>query len=224
MSVNIHYATLDIVKQKLRIPEDNHTIDAELETYASEVDQYVDRHLKRKLGSFDQNGDPITLPLSEDTYPVITEDLRVVADDLLEGKFRLKTTNDTVLWDNARQQLQEYLDMEFGWTENKPFRKTPSITITPTSGAPSSTITITGKDFANVETLEVIFGGVELTPTPDPLVSSSTGTFTGATVIVPSTAEEGVKEFKVRSSSAAVDVTAKNLPLTNVAILRFQVT
>jgi len=220
-NINLHYATLDIVKQKLRLPEDDHLIDAELETYATEIDQMIDRHLRRKLGRFDQNGDPITLPLTETTYPIITEDLRVCADDLLEGKFRLKTTNDDLLWNNAKQTFQEYLDIEFGWTENKKFRRTSSITISPTNGVVSTVVTITGIDYANVENIEITFDGALVTPTPDPLVSTATGTVSG-TFVVPSNAAKGSKEIKVRSVShpTSTNVTV----LSNVSLSRFEVT
>ena len=181
--------------------------------------------MRRKLGTFDQNGDPINLPLTETTYPAITEDLRVIADDLVEGKFRLKTTNDEVLWNNAKQQLLEYLDFEFGWTENKPFRRTPQISITPTTGATSTVITVSESDFANVETLEIVFGGVIQTTVPADVVTTSAGAIpSSVTITVPTNADTGAKEVKVRSVSGTVDPTAKNLPLKNVAITRFEVT
>ena len=220
-----HYATLDIVKQKLRIQESDHTIDEELETYSTEVDTLINRHLRRKLGTFDQNGDPINLPLTETTYPAITEDLRVIADDLVEGKFRLKTTNDEILWNNAKQQLLEYLDFEFGWTENKPFRRTPDISITPTTGIPDTTVTVAGSNFANIETLEIVFGGVLQDTTPAEVVTTSSGAIPASvTFDVPTNAGKGAKEVKVRSISGTVDPTAKNLPLKNVGITRFEVT
>jgi len=219
-----HYATLDIVKQKLRIPENDHTIDEEIETYATEVDTYINRHLTRKLGKFDQNNDPIVLPLTETTVPAIKEDLRVIADDMVEAKFRLKTTNDDVLWNVAKQQLLEYLDFEFGWTENHPFRLTPQITITPTSGAPSSTITVGGTEFAKIETLEIVFNGVRQTTTPATVVTNSSGVISGVTFTVSADAVAGAKEVKLRSKSSTSVPTSKNLPLSNVAITRFQVT
>ena len=99
------YASLVMVKEKLRIPATDSTIDDELNIYIDEVDVYIDRILKERFGSEDEYGYPITLPLTESTRPALTFTLKVVASDLVEGKFRLKTTEENSLWMEANAQL-----------------------------------------------------------------------------------------------------------------------
>ena len=91
-----HYASLDMIKQKLRI-EDN-TIDDELNIYMDEIDAFINRELEAKFGTFTEYEYPIVLPLTDLTNPPVTFDLRQIAADLVEGKFRYKTTNDKTLW------------------------------------------------------------------------------------------------------------------------------
>ena len=50
----MHYTTVDTVKQKLRV-EDT-TIDNELEIYIDEVDGYINRKIRRKIGTFNEYG------------------------------------------------------------------------------------------------------------------------------------------------------------------------
>ena len=107
-----HYTTLDTIKQKLRVQDT--TIDEELDIYIDEVDGYIDRKIRRKIGLNNEYGYRIQLPLTDTTNPAITYDLRTIAADLVEGKFRLKTTNDTTLWKTADEELDEYLDTAFG--------------------------------------------------------------------------------------------------------------
>ena len=140
-----HYASLDMIKQKLRI-EDS-TIDDELNIYMDEIDAFINRELEAKFGSKTEYEYPIVLPLTDTTNPPVTFDLRQIAADLVEGKFRYKTTNDKTLWDFAKEALANYLDKSFGWTEGHRFRRYPDITITPTNGAAAATITLTGSRF-----------------------------------------------------------------------------
>jgi len=72
-----HYASLDMIKQKLRI-EDN-TIDDELNIYMDEIDAFINRELEAKFGAFTEYGYPIVLPLTDSTNPPVTFDLRQIA-------------------------------------------------------------------------------------------------------------------------------------------------
>jgi len=44
-----HYTTVDTVKQKLRVEDTS--IDDELEIYIDEVDGYINRKIRRKIGT-----------------------------------------------------------------------------------------------------------------------------------------------------------------------------
>jgi hypothetical protein len=138
----MHYTTVDTVKQKLRVEDTS--IDDELEIYIDEVDGYINRKIRKKIGTFNEYGYEITLPLTESTNPAITYDLRTIASDLVEAKFRLKTTNDETLWKQVSQELDTYLEETFGWGESHDFRMVPELTITPTTGGAGTVITLSG--------------------------------------------------------------------------------
>ena len=179
-----HYASLDMIKQKLRI-EDS-TIDDELNIYMDEIDAFVNRELQAKFGSRTEYGYPIVLPLTDSTNPQVTFDLRQIAADLVEGKFRFKTTNDDSLWKLAKESLQNYLDKSFGWTEGHSFRRYPDITITPTNGASGSTITLTGSSFKprgklTVKIVDENGSGIVQTTTPDIVLTDDSGAFSAVT-------------------------------------------
>ena len=179
-----HYASLDMIKQKLRI-EDS-TIDDELNIYMDEIDAFVNRELKAKFGSKTEYGYPIVLPLTDTTNPPVTFDLRQIAADLVEGKFRFKTSNDDSLWRLAKESLKDYLDKSFGWTEGHAFRRYPDITITPTNGASGATITLTGTNFKprgklTVKIVDENGSGTAQTTTPDTVLTDDTGAFSAVT-------------------------------------------
>jgi len=199
-----HYPTIDTVKKRLRLPENDFTIDDDLEIYGSEVDEWINRELRKKLGEHDEYGDPLVFPLTDTTNPAITEDLRHRADYLLEGKFRLETTNDGVIWDYAKADFKEYLDEEFGWTEGKGFRRTPSFTITPDNGTVSTTITVVVSNYGQNEELDLLFDGTEQTTTPTPMVTDTNGTAT-VTFDIPTTAVAGSSTVKVTGSTRIVE-------------------
>jgi len=191
-----HYPTIDTVKKRLRLPENDFSIDDDLEIYGSEVDEWINRELRKKLGEHDEYNDPFVFPLTDTTNPAITEDLRHRADYLLEGKFRLETTNDPVIWDYAKADFMEYLDEEFGWTEGRGFRRDPSFTITPDNGTVSTTITVVASNYGANEELDLKFDGTAQTTTPTPMVTDSNGTVT-VTFDIPTDAEAGSSKIKV---------------------------
>ena len=183
-----------MIKQKLRI-EDN-TIDDELNIYMDEIDAFINRELEAKFGTFTEYEYPIVLPLTDLTNPPVTFDLRQIAADLVEGKFRYKTTNDKTLWDFAREALVNYLDKSFGWTEAHKFRRYPDITITPTNGAAAATITLTGSRFKprgeiTVKVVDENGGGVVQETTPTIVLTDDSGDFTGVTFATDATTAVG---------------------------------
>tara|TARA_B110000495_G_scaffold383_1_gene270 strand:+ start:374 stop:1006 length:633 start_codon:yes stop_codon:yes gene_type:complete len=183
----MHYTTVDTVKQKLRV-EDT-TIDNELEIYIDEVDGYINRKIRRKIGTFNEYGYEITLPLTESTNPAITYDLRTIASDLVEAKFRLKTTNDETLWKQSSKELDEYLDETFGWGESHDFRMVPQLTITPTTGAAGTVITLSGTGWKPrgqiyVKTVDGSGAGALSTTTPAIPLADENGDWSAVTITV----------------------------------------
>jgi len=190
-----HYATLSMVKQRLRV-EDT-TLDDELSGYIDEIDTYINRKLRKTLGFRNEYGDDISLPLTTSTVPKLTYDLNTVANDLVVGKFRHETTADSALWDKADKELEEYLANEFGWGESGSFKMNPSITFTPTSGSAGATVTVSGTEFGVRNKLKVYFNGQEMNTSPDPLISGDIGDFSSTTFTIPAGTGTGTYELKV---------------------------
>jgi hypothetical protein len=179
-----HYVSLDMVKQKLRI-EDS-TIDDELSVYMDEVDELINRELRAKFGRYTEYGYEIPLPLTEDTNPPLTFDLRMIGADLVEGKFRLKTTDDDKLYNKALSALETYLVRSFGWTEGHRFRRYPDISITPTNGASTTTITCSGQRFKPrgkiiIKIVDENESGIIQATTPEVVLTDDSGDFSGIT-------------------------------------------
>ena len=198
------YATLDVIKKKLRIPDD--TIDDELEIIISEVQDYMNRKIRRRLGYFNVYGDDIILPLTEVTTPPVTVDLKQIADDLCEGKFRLKTTNDKTLWEEAEKELEEHLDENFGWVEAAGYRVQPTLIVTPDFGPPSTLVTLSGTGFAVNDIVKITAAGIIPTTTPTTVVADSTGSISGVTFTIPATV----------TSPGSVDIAAFSNSILNV--------
>ena len=205
-----HYTTVDTVKQKLRV-EDT-TIDDELEIYIDEVDGYINRKIRRKIGTQNEYGYEITLPLTDSTNPAITYDLRTIASDLVEAKFRLKTTNDETLWKQVTKELEEYLDQTFGWGESHDFRMVPQLSITPTFGAAGTVITLSGTGWKPrgqiyIKTRE---GALPIT-TPEIPLTDEKGDWSAVTITVDATTTRGSIEIiahdKINHASLNFSVT-----------------
>lgn len=196
MSASEFYSTIDNVKKKLRIPETDDSITEELQLYAQEVDAWVETEVRKKIGYRDDNGDPIDINFTIITNPEIDVDIRGRADDLLEGKFRLKTTNDATLWDDARKEFRAYLDGIFGWGAGESLETHPEFTVEPETGTVGTTITITGKFWAQFEQVNVVVGGISVVTTPNPARADSSGDIS-ATFDIPANIETGTVPVKL---------------------------
>ena len=184
-----HYSTYDIVKTKLRLPDDS--LINELQVYMTEIDTMINNKLQSKLGSYDSRGVALVYPLTLTTVPALDEELQAIANDLVEGKFRLKTMQKDILWNEALERLDVYLDRKFGWTENKGFRVIQTISFTPNFGASGTLVTISGNLFIPNSTITITFGGLVVATTPSVVVTDANGNFSGVTFNTPVFASGG---------------------------------
>ena len=217
-----YYAEYDTIKKKMRIPDDS--LKDELLIYITEVEELIDNRLRAKIGTVDEKGRDITLPLTTSTDPAIDNELKAIAHDMVEGKFRLKTSEKPMLWDSAIKTLENYLERRFGWATAEPYRVTPTMTISPTSGATGTTVTVGGENFLPSATITITIGGLEPTTNPTSVITDSDGDFSGATFTVPSSFSAGVFQVKCHDN----DITDRTQRDPNVkysgALKRFTVT
>jgi hypothetical protein len=190
------YATVDNVKIKLRIPLDDKTIDAELQLYAEECNAWIETEIRRIVGNHDDNGDPIDINFTIISNPEIDVDIRARADDMLEGKFRQKTTNDNNLWKSSCDELRDYLRDIFGWAAGESHQTNPTFVLDPETGTALDVITITAIHWAVFEQVKVSVGGISVVTTPDPARADDGGEFT-ATFQIPSETELGTATVKL---------------------------
>jgi hypothetical protein len=177
------YSEYDVLKVKMRIPDDS--LKDELLIYMDEIDDLIDNRLRAKLGEIDSNGNNIVLPLTTSTIPQVDQEIKAIAIDMVEGKFRLKTSEKTLLWDTSVKSLENYLERRFGWTINGSYQINPTLTVSPTSGVVGTTVTISGTQWIPNATLSIKFGGLEVTTSPSTVVSDAFGEFSGVTFTVP---------------------------------------
>ena len=189
-----YYAEYDTVKTKMRVPDDS--LKDELMIYIQEVEELINNRLRQRLGSRDAKGREITLPLTTLTVPAIDEELKAIAHDLVEGKFRLKTSEKDMLWNTATTGLDDYIEKRFGWALDSPFRVTTSITVSPLSGSTGTTVTVSGSNFIPTSTIRLTFGGLEPTTSPTAIITDSSGSFSSATFTVPTSFSAGVYQIK----------------------------
>ena len=177
------YSEYDLLKVKMRIPDDS--LKDELLIYMDEIDDLIDNRLRAKLGEVDSNGNTIILPLTVSTVPSVDREIKAIAIDMVEGKFRLKTSEKTLLWDTSVKSLENYIERRFGWTMNGSFQVNPTLTITPTSGIVGSTVTVSGTQWIPNANIKITFSGLVVSTTPTIVTSNSLGEFTGVTFTVP---------------------------------------
>jgi len=203
-----HYALLDRVKIKLRLKDADQSLSEELETYLSDVDAYINRKLRATLGFIDVHGNPVVLPLTEDTGIPVDEDLLNNATDLSVGKFRKEQNNEELLWNNAKENFSDYLIERFGWPEDSGQRvvNPTAIQATPTLVVLNDTITVAGQNFHQFKKLAFEFAGTEVDTTPSTVFADSVGKFSNVTFQVPDNlTEEKAFELKVQDGDRNED-------------------
>ena len=176
------YSEYDVLKVKMRIPDDS--LKDELLIYMDEIDDLIDNRLRAKLGEVDSNGNTIILPLTTATVPQVDQEIKAIAIDMVEGKFRLKTSEKTLLWDTAVKALDNYIERRFGWTTNGSYEINPTLTVSPVTGTVGTTVTLTGTQWIPNAVISVTFGGLDVTTSPTTVVSDEYGDFT-CTLAVP---------------------------------------
>lgn len=172
----------------MRIPDDS--LKDELLVYMDEVDDLIDNRLRAKLGEVDSNGNTIVLPLTTATIPSVDQEIKAIAVDMVEGKFRLKTSEKTLLWDTAVKSLENYIERRFGWTTNGSYDINPTLTVSPITGTVGTTVTLTGTQWIPNADITVKFGGLEVTTTPTTVTSDEYGDFS-CTFAVPNNSVGG---------------------------------
>lgn len=185
-TTEIHYAILDVVKKRLNIADDDETLDDYLEIFMGDVDNYINNRLRQKLGTYDYNDRFITLPLTTTTVPPLEPELCLRASFLVAGRVRQEMSNDNNLLQTAEKDFNDYLNRQFGFTRDVPFKPIPTLTITPTNGAHSTTVvTISGTQFGPNRLITITFGGLNVTTSPAQIVTDTLGSFSGVTFTVP---------------------------------------
>lgn len=195
------YAEFDSIKLKMRLPDD--TLKEEILLYIQEVDDLINNRIRNKLGTVDFNGTDIVLPLSTETEPEIDEEIKAIAADMVEGKFRLKTAEKPLLWDTSVKNLDNYLDRRFGWTRDIRFRQFPQVSVTPLQGPVGTLVTLEGMQWRPNSDITIQFSGQEVVTVPSLIVTDDAGEFTGVTFNVPQIVEGGkiVNIFTKREGS-----------------------
>lgn len=171
------------VKEKLRLNDD--TLKDEMTLYIQEVDDLVNNRVRNKLGSTDSNGNEIKLPLTVDGQPPIDEELKAIATDLVIGKFRLQTSEKSLIWDTAVKNLDNYLDRRFGYTRNVSFKQVVLVELTPALGPPSQVVSMDGSRWVPNSLLRVTVDGIEVVTIPAQALTDENGTFENITFIIP---------------------------------------
>jgi len=193
------YSEYDSVKVKLRVAETDNSMRDEIQLYMNEIDDLVNNRLRAKLGTDNVYGNEIVLPLTSTTIPPIPIELKGIANDLVVAKIRLQNAEKPLLWDSAVKVLDNFLEKVYGWTRDIPFQPIRTVTVSPTSGAIAATVTISGTNFDTVADIRIIFAAGEVVTTPDPIISTSTGTFTG-TFAVPANTSDGAYTVKANDN------------------------
>ncbi len=199
------YTEYDTIKVKLRIDDDS--MRDEIQLYMNEIDDLIDNRLRAKLGRKNVYGSEIILPLTFETIPEVTLELKAIANDMVVAKIRLQNSEKPMLWDSAVNILENYLYKVYGWTRDKPFEPERTLIVTPVTGLVNSTITISGKKWEPNQTLEIHFDGTEIDTTPTVVNTDSNGTFTDSTFTVPTETDIGQREIKVVDNFGGIETT-----------------
>lgn len=203
------YAEFDSVKSKLRLDDDS--MFDEISLYMVEIDDLINNRLRAKIGSTNVYGEEIVLPLTLTTIPKIPIELKGIASDLVVAKIRLQNSEKPLLWDSAVKVLDNFLEKVYGWTRDVPFQPERTLTLSPTSGPVSTTITVSGTNFEPTAKIRIIFDASQPTTTPAEIISDSKGVFS-ATFAVPATQPAGSYVVKANDNFGGKD---KNFQVTS---------
>jgi len=193
------YSEYDSVRVKLRVSDTDNSMRDEIQLYMNEIDDLVNNRLRAKLGTDNIYGEPIVLPLTSTTIPTVPIELKGIANDLVVAKIRLQNAEKPLLWDSAVKVLDNFLEKVYGWTREAPFQPIRTFSITPTSGVFSTVVTVSGTNFEPTAKIRIVFSLSEEITTPDPIISTSTGTFTG-TFVVPVDTSDGAYTVKANDT------------------------
>ncbi len=182
-----HYALLDKLKLKLRLQDADETLSEELEAYLTDIDSYINRKLRNWLGFTDIHGNPVVIPLTEDTNIPVDDDLLQNATDLAYGKFRKEQNNEDLNWNNAKENFQTYLEDRFGWPEDEGHRVSNPTTISYTPVdilLIGDTVTVSGTNYKQFQKLQFSFAGQIVDTSPTTVFADSQGAFENAKFII----------------------------------------
>ncbi len=188
-----HYALLDKLKLKLRLTDADATLSEELEEYLTDVDSYINRKLRNRLGFQDVHGNPIIIPLTETTNIPVDDDLMQNATDLAYGKFRKEQNNEDLNWENSKKNFEAYLEDRFGWAEDSNQRVVNPTTI---DYKPvdilliGETLTVSGTNYHQFKVITIDFAGQVMETSPETVFADFQGEFKNVKIIVPDTLTE----------------------------------
>src|SRR5207244_1377949 len=92
---------------------------------------------------------------------------------------------------------------------------TTSITLKPSVGPPTTKVTVTGTGFGGGETVALTFSGTPVQTNPSPITTTSSGTFTDATFVVPASAVPGNHPVKATGQTSGLSFTRNFLVRTD---------
>lgn len=222
-----HYGEINVVRRRAGFGQNKQQDDL-LEMELTEVDKFINQSLRNHLGSYNSSGNPIIIPLTSTTVPVVPDDLVECANDLTVLRLRKDQTNtdaDNKAW-NDRQEYFRDIDLRriFGWARGQPFSTPPQITLSVQFGPVGTTVTITGINFRQYAQLNFLIGGTPLAVSPVTVITDALGTFSGVTAQIPTFMQPGPTFISVRDGDGtAFDANGKPLKI-NAAQLGFQVT
>ena len=189
------YTEYDTIKVKLRVNDDS--LKEEIQLYMHEIDQLVTNRIRNKIGEIDIYGKAIVYPLAFDTVPPVDLELKAIANDLVVAKIRLQNAEKPLLWDSAVKVLDDYLEKRFGWTRHNPFTPERTATVTPTSGTPTTVVTLAGTGWQPQAKLTITFNLTTAVTTPTSVITSDLGVFSGVTFTIPAGQATGQSNFKI---------------------------
>lgn len=202
-----------------QLPQDKQdSLDEELENYLNEVDEAINRELLARLGFFDEHGNPIEIPLTEDSNIPLDEDLILIATKWAVGKYRTEQNAEDELEGKAKIEFENYLDKRFGWGQGNRLHLSnlkTRINVTPFGAGEGGKFNVIARNFRRLSILEVRLGGKLVETIPSVLFTDTKGKleFTG---IVPT---PSINESQLEGDAHILDVREQGLSdqrVTNV--------